>query len=80
MSILLSVVLALNLAIVAAMHFKPLRLGLSVRRASQRCNVARGTAQRALVELQDRGFVDCMTKGAFSRKAVAVSNQSQRAA
>ena len=45
------------------------RLGLSVRRASQRCNVARGTAQRALVELQDRGFVDCMTKGAFSRKA-----------
>ena len=45
------------------------RLGLSVRRASQRCNIARGTAQRALVELQDRGFVDCMTKGAFSRKA-----------
>ena len=44
-------------------------LGLSVRRASQRCNIARGTAQRALVELQDRGFVDCMTKGAFSRKA-----------
>jgi DNA-binding transcriptional regulator YhcF (GntR family) len=45
------------------------RLGLSVRRASERCRIARGTAQRALVELQDRGFVDCMTKGAFSRKA-----------
>src|SRR4029077_15251764 len=45
------------------------RLGLSGRRASQRCNIARGTAQRALVELQERGFVDCMTKGAFSRKA-----------
>ena len=45
------------------------RLGLSVRRASERCNIARGTAQRALVELQDRGFVDCMTRGAFSRKA-----------
>ena len=45
------------------------RLGLSVRRASERCNIARGTAQRAFVELQDRGFVDCMTKGAFSRKS-----------
>jgi transposase len=44
------------------------RLGLSIRRASERCNIARGTAQRALVELQERGFVDCMTKGAFSRK------------
>ena len=45
------------------------RLGLSVRRAADRSRIARGTAQRALVELQDRGFVDCMTKGAFSRKA-----------
>jgi hypothetical protein len=46
------------------------RLGLSVRRASERCKIARGTAQRALVELQDRGFIDCMTKGAFSRKVL----------
>jgi hypothetical protein len=46
------------------------RLGLSVRRASERCNIARGTAQRAFVELQERGFIDCMTKGAFSRKAL----------
>ena len=45
------------------------RLGLSVRRAAHRCRIARGTAQRALAELQERGFVDCMTKGAFSRKA-----------
>ena len=45
------------------------RLGLSVRRASERCNIARGTASRALVELQERGFIECMTKGAFSRKA-----------
>jgi uncharacterized LabA/DUF88 family protein len=29
-----------------------------------------GTAQRAFVELQERGFIDCMTKGAFSRKVL----------
>lgn len=46
------------------------RIGLSIRRASVRCNIARGTAQRAFVELQERGFIDCMTKGAFSRKAL----------
>ena len=46
------------------------RLGLSIRRASDRCNIARGTAQRAFLELQERGFIDCMTKGAFSRKAL----------
>ena len=46
------------------------RLGLSIRRASERCNIARGTAQHAFVELQERGFIDCMTKGAFSRKAL----------
>jgi hypothetical protein len=45
------------------------QIGLSIRRAAERCNIARGTAQRALVELQERGFIDCMTKGAFSRKA-----------
>ena len=32
------------------------RLGLSIRRASERCNVARGTAQRAFAELQERGL------------------------
>jgi hypothetical protein len=46
------------------------RLGLSIRRASERCNIARGTAQRAFAELQERGFIDCMTKGAFSRKVL----------
>ena len=45
------------------------RLGLSIRRAAERCNIARGTAARALVELQERGFIECMAKGAFSRKA-----------
>src|SRR3978361_1779485 len=45
------------------------RLGLSVRRASERCKVARGTAQRAFAELQERGFIELVTKGAFSRKS-----------
>jgi hypothetical protein len=44
------------------------RIGLSVRRASERCNIARGTASRAFVELQDRGFIECATKGGFNRK------------
>ncbi len=45
------------------------RIGLSVRRASGRCNIARGTASRAFAELQERGFIECVTQGAFSRKA-----------
>lgn len=44
------------------------RIGLSVRRAAERCNIARGTASRAFVELQERGFIVCVTQGAFSRK------------
>jgi DeoR/GlpR family transcriptional regulator of sugar metabolism len=44
-------------------------LRLSVRRASERCNIARGTAHRAFVELQERGFIELVTKGAFSRKS-----------
>ena len=39
-------------------------------RASERCNVARGTAH-GLRELQDRGFIECVTQGAFSRKVAA---------
>lgn len=45
------------------------QLALSVRRASQRCNVARGTAQKAFAELQERGFIELMSRGAFSRKS-----------
>jgi hypothetical protein len=45
------------------------QIGLSVRRASERCNIARGTAQRSFGELQDRGFIELATKGAFSRKS-----------
>jgi hypothetical protein len=44
------------------------RIGLSVRKAAERCRIAPGTAKRAFEELQERGFVDCVTKGAFSRK------------
>jgi hypothetical protein len=44
------------------------RIGLSVRQASERCNIARGTASHAFTELQERGFIECVTKGAFSRK------------
>ena len=42
------------------------QIGLSTRRASERCNIARGTAQRALKELQERGFIECMTLRAHS--------------
>jgi hypothetical protein len=45
------------------------RLGLSVRDAAERCRLARGTAARAFSELQEVGFIDCVTKGAFSLKA-----------
>jgi hypothetical protein len=45
------------------------QIGLSVRRAAERCNVARGTAQRAFTQLQERGFIELVTKGAFSRKS-----------
>jgi hypothetical protein len=44
------------------------RLALSVRTAAARCRIARNTAARALAELQDRGFVECVTPGAFSLK------------
>ena len=44
------------------------RIGLSVRRAAERCNIARRTAQFAFDALQERGFIECVTKGAFSRK------------
>lgn len=44
------------------------RIGLSVRVASGRCNIARGTAARSFEELQDRGFIECMTRGGFNRK------------
>jgi hypothetical protein len=44
------------------------RLGLSVRRASERCRIAKDTASRAFGELIDRGFIECAKDGAFSLK------------
>ena len=46
------------------------RLGLSVRRAAERCNIAKDTASRAFKDLEERGFVDCVTRGAFNRKSM----------
>jgi DNA-binding Lrp family transcriptional regulator len=44
------------------------RIGLSIRPAAERCHIAPGTAVRAFKELEDRGFIDCITKGGFNRK------------
>lgn len=45
------------------------RLALSVRTAAIRCRIARNTAARAFTELQDRGFIECVTRGGFSLKS-----------
>jgi hypothetical protein len=42
----------------------------SIRRSFRAMLHARGTAARAFTELQERGFIECMTKGAFSRQAL----------
>jgi hypothetical protein len=44
------------------------RLGMSVRMLAERCHIARGTVRHALGELQDRGFIECVTRGSFSQK------------
>lgn len=43
-------------------------IGASVRTLSSRCRIAPGTASRALGELQERGFIECVKQGAFSLK------------
>jgi DNA-binding transcriptional regulator YhcF (GntR family) len=45
------------------------RIGLSVREVADRCHIAPGTACKAFVTLQERGFIDCTEKGAFSLKS-----------
>src|SRR5262245_6583806 len=45
------------------------RIGYSVRTAVNEFKIGLATAKRALDKLQDRGFIACTTKGAFSRKA-----------
>ena len=44
------------------------RLGLSVRGAAELAKVSKDTAARALQCLQERGFIECVTPGGFSRK------------
>jgi hypothetical protein len=45
------------------------RIGYSVRAAVNEFKIGLATAKRALDKLQERGFIACTTKGAFSRKA-----------
>ena len=44
------------------------RIGFSARQAAQAIPISRVTAFRALVPLQDRGFIVAMTKGRFDRQ------------
>ena len=43
-------------------------IGLSVRDAASLAHIAPGTAQKAFEALQERGFIKCRKKGAFSVK------------
>jgi hypothetical protein len=43
-------------------------LGLSVRRAAERCNISKNTAAICFEVLEVRGFIECVTPGGFSRK------------
>jgi hypothetical protein len=43
-------------------------LALSARDAATRCNINKDTAGRAFKELIEKGFVECVTPGGFSRK------------
>jgi hypothetical protein len=44
------------------------RIALSVRVAAQRCRIAKDTASRAFQELEDRAFIECVKRGAYSLK------------
>ncbi len=43
-------------------------LALSVRDAAERCRINKDTAAKALVSLQEAGFIECAAQGAFSYK------------
>jgi hypothetical protein len=43
-------------------------IALSVRDAAARCNINKDTAAKAFVTLQERGFIECVTPGGFTRK------------
>ena len=44
------------------------RIALSVRCAAGRCRIAKSTATKAFCELEEKGFIECVTPGGFSRK------------
>jgi hypothetical protein len=44
------------------------KIGYSIRTAAKNLHIGTSTAKRALDVLQDRGFIVCTTKGAFSLK------------
>jgi hypothetical protein len=47
------------------------KIGFSARQAARAIQVSRATASRAMIELQDRGFIVAVTKGHFSHKRQA---------
>jgi hypothetical protein len=44
------------------------RIGFSVRQAAQALHISKDTAARAMIHLQERGFIVATTKGRFVRK------------
>lgn len=44
------------------------KIGYSVRQAADELSIGKTTAERALIALQDRGFIVAMKRGAFSLK------------
>jgi hypothetical protein len=44
------------------------KIGYSVREAADELSIGKTTAERALIALQDRGFIVAMKRGAFSLK------------
>jgi DNA-binding transcriptional MocR family regulator len=44
------------------------QIGYSVRRASEECNISKGTAAKAFKELQSKGFIALEKEGSFSYK------------
>ncbi len=43
-------------------------LAVSVRTAATRCNISKDTASRAFIDLERKGFIELVKRGAFSLK------------
>ena len=52
------------------------QIGFSARQAARAIQVSTATAARAMIHLQDRGFIVAMTKGHFTRKRHATDGGS----